>query len=101
MLLASLRVYSQKISTAKEKNSTDASAASARFSISGQKMEEISTGFERWDDQDRIGRHQKHPQSMLGLVISNQLNYLTFLVGIGWMNACWVIFDGRVCLGII
>ena len=32
--LASLRVYSQQISTAKEKNSTDASAASARFSIS-------------------------------------------------------------------
>ena len=34
MFIASLRVYSWKISTAKGKNSTDVSAASARFSIS-------------------------------------------------------------------
>ena len=39
--LASLRVYSQQISTAKEKNSTDASAASTRFSISDLSRDEI------------------------------------------------------------
>ena len=35
MFLSSLRVHSKKISTAKEKYSTDVSAASACFSISG------------------------------------------------------------------
>ena len=39
--LSDLCVYSQKISTTKEKNSADVSAASARFSIFGSKVAKI------------------------------------------------------------